>query len=68
MRIYEFMSPLINEIHIMYHNQIGRKKKSVHLQTYPTTFVAAATCAHAIILNGMPCLKKILFGTVLVFE
>lgn len=36
----------------------NKKQKINHLQTYPTTFVAAATCAHAIILDGMPSLKK----------
>lgn len=53
----------VNETRIVYHFIIvlperNKKQKMNHLQTYPTTFVAAATRAHAIILDGMPSLKK----------
>lgn len=50
--------------HIWYVIVIIRRKKQevIHLKTYPTTFVAAASCAHAIILDGMPYLKKKMFS------
>lgn len=51
----------VNETRIVYHFKMAernKKQKINHLQTYPTTFVAAATRAHAIILDGMPSLKK----------